>query len=214
LPEAERNAAVAALDDTARAGAAALLYAGLQPTPKLRTYIFEWQPFLVRAVELGLVRDDETAAAAASLIVGAAVKPTDVGNCLLAAATYIDDQQWQESTAHELNLAHMEFTNERVSRDYGVMLRVSGVADPLHDPRLVTLVRKTLAYRKARGIIISLPEGRLSVQIGGHLYAKLDGIRYESVEPITLDDLSLLEWNGAGLGALLPKPVEHTSGTY
>lgn len=211
LSEADRDAAVVALDDATRAGAAALLYVGLRPTTNWRANIFDWQTFLLPALELAVVRDDAVAAAAASLIVGAEVTAMDVADRLLWVALYMDDQQWGPAIARELNLTKVELTADNVIRNFGVTLRVSGLTDPLGDSRLVTLVRKALEYRKATGAVITLPEGRVSVELGEQVYAKLDGVQFESAQTITVERMRLLEANGAGLRALLPSTGERVA---
>ncbi len=211
LPEGERHAAITALDDLTRAGTAALLYVGLRNTANWRGHIFDWQAFLLPALDLGIVLDDAAAAAAASLIVGGAVTVTDVSDRLLWAALYMDDQQWGPTMARELNLTKVELTTDNFNENFGVTMRVSGLTDPLGDPRLVTLARKAFEYRKATGGVITLPEGRVSVQLGERVYAKLEGIQFESSQTVTVEGMKLLEANGAGFRALHATTTERAA---
>ena len=90
---------------------------------------------------------------------------------------------------------------------------VYGSGDHLRDPRLVTLAREALQYRRTQGVVLLLPTEdperwrpgilsprRLIVQLGEPLYASA-GRTTESKEPVTADLIASLERSGAGPGS-------------
>jgi hypothetical protein len=212
LSDEERAAAISSVTNEARQFAAALIYCGLRPEADFRNHIFEWQPFLKQGQELGVIAGGgDIENTVRRLIEGGmnadgprstTTKETIVQR-LTWAESYMDDQYWCQKTARELGLDAISFSTKEVNALYPVVLEVNGIVDPLHDHRVVTLMRQTLEYRQVQGIVIMLPAGRISVRIDDYCYAQIQGLILESNQRVTLPTLISLEEAGSGLGFLM-----------
>jgi hypothetical protein len=220
VSEDDRIKALRAITDDMRQMAAALLYAGLRPEMKPHNHVFVWQPFLIAAKALGVIAvGSETANFVASLLaatpsgLSTRVSPTahEISKQLTWAETYINDQRWCSVLAQELGFKSIEFAHEQVSPAFDAVLKVDADIRPLSDPRLVTLIRKAIEYRRVSGIIFLLPQGRISVQLNGYVFARIEGGEYESTPRITFDQLAALERSGRSLDALVTETSREVS---
>jgi hypothetical protein len=105
ISDDERDRALSLLPANARSLAAALVYSCLRPGVSWRERVFDWQAFLVPALEQGLVVGDERATEAVGRITQEQLSPGAVDQRLHWAATYIDEPHWCERTAHRLGFA-------------------------------------------------------------------------------------------------------------
>jgi HKD family nuclease len=201
--DSERAHAMASLDPAAPALAAALVYAALRPSGPWGEHVFDWQWFLVPGLDLGVIAVGPETPGLVYTFVESTMSEQEVEERLNWAANYIDDRQWCIVMQRELGLQKVELTAEKVSSLYGVTLTATGIADPLADPRLVTLVRAALEYRRRSGAIVTLPAGRISVRLDDHVYARFGREMYESRQPVTRALIERLETNGAGWGAIV-----------
>jgi hypothetical protein len=180
--------------------AAAIAYRSLYRA-KPETF-FAWQPFLLPALEWGVMEPDERAAALAEEWLGGIVTAESMGTALHTAATYIDDEHWCAQAATEWGLRSIELKrsgNPHVPWD----LIVAGASSLLHDPRLVGLVGAALAYRHTSAIRARLDGDLLVVAIGRTIIGHAGDKGFESELPLFREDLDELISAGAGFGTLL-----------
>ncbi len=207
LTDVQRAEALKALRPEARSVAAAVAYAALVPIwqgqSSAREQVFTWQPFVVPGREWGVFAGDEAAARLAGVFVGKAVPVEDVANRLEWAACYIDDPHWCLAVQRELGLRKVSIRADQQHPLYDITIEVQGVADSLGDARLVALMQRALDYRHGRGIVLRLPDGRLSVHLGDLAYARFGPRDFAAKEPITRERLAEMQAKGAGWGAVL-----------
>jgi hypothetical protein len=199
----ERARALALLPPSARSLAAALAYSFLRAAAAWRERVFDWQAFLVPALDHGLVVGDEQAAEAVGRMTGERPSAAAVGQRLHWAATYIDEPHWCERTARQLGFTSVGFVKSDVSRYFPVRLTVRGEPAALGATALVSVILRALAFRRCDRLTLDLTGGRLSVTLGDLAYAEVDGVSWESREPITAELLAQLEQLGLPLTTVL-----------
>jgi hypothetical protein len=200
LLEKERDQALTLLREAgAPEMAAAHLYALLHPDSRWERVAFDWQPVLRPALELGIVRPGEGSEELVEDLVGRPGTPAQVGEHLERIATYMNDERWCQVVEEELELADVKLTWDRANRNYPLTLSVDGIRDPLRDTRLLTLVRRALAYRHPEGVVVKPATGdTVSFRQGGPAFALIGGTEFESHNVITLEHIGNLEMRGAG----------------
>ena len=201
LDEALRENAITSLRECgATSMAAAIAYCSLYRA-KPATF-FSWQPFLVPALDWGVMEPDERAAALAREWLGVTVTAESMGTALQTAATYIDDEHWCAQAAAKWGLRTVELKrsgNPHVFWD----LIVAGASSLLHDPRIVGLVGAALAYRHTSAIRVRVDGDLLVVAIGRTIIGHAGDKGFESELPLFREDLDELISAGAGFGTLL-----------
>lgn len=203
LDDVERQRALAALPLEARLLASGLLYAALRPTAPWREYLFEWQPSVVAGLELGVFEVAAATPAFVARLVAEEPSATEIEKRLIWAAEYIDDEHWCLKQQRDLDLRRVVLTKESFNPRYGITLAVEGVERGLDDARLVPLVRQALEYRKVDGAIMEVGATRLSVLLGDHAWARIDGQDYQSRYPIDGERLREFEQRGASWASVL-----------
>ena len=207
VSEDERRQILTSLDPALFPMAAALAYYVLRSSAPWHDSVFEWQAFLKPGLSLGLIRPDEDATVWVEELTAEQVPADDVAGRITWATEYMDDARWSELAQRQLGFSAVTFTQATVHGRFGVTIEVAGeVPDPLGDPRLVTLVRRVLAYRKVRGTVVffaEAPDDRLSVNLGSSAVARVEHTIYRSREPVTDDTLAALEDQDAGWSAVL-----------
>jgi hypothetical protein len=204
LDQETQQRVVATLNADVRGLAAALAYCALAPTTKWSSYIFDWQPFLILGLQDNLITANTIAQEFVTRASGKTVSTREIDERLYWAAFYENDQHWCERLKEDFDLEKVEFSLDRMATGIGGHLVVEGMSDPLNDPRLVILVRKLLNYKRANHVVISLPQGRLSIELSRPLLGKVAGSYIESDAPITRELIQRLETSGSGWSAMLP----------
>jgi hypothetical protein len=214
LAEEDRAAALTALRQDARATAAGLVYAVLQPAwlgAGGREQLFSWQPSLVPALEWGVLDFDEDAAGLAARLTGRFVTVAELRSRLAWAARFIDDAHWCMVLQRELDLQRIAIKTEGIHSQFDITLEMEGLAVGLQDPRLVSLVERALEYRRCRSAIVRFPEGVLSVKLGRFAYARLGRRDFVSEEPVTDALLGRMAAAGAGWSSVLAEEARAAS---
>jgi hypothetical protein len=203
ISDDERARALSLLPANARSLAAALIYSCLRPNVPWRERVFDWQAFLIPALEHGLLVGDERAAEAVGRMTEEQPSPALVDQRLHWAASYIDEPHWCERTAYQLGFASVSFVKGDVNRHFPVRLAVRGEPATLEAAALVSMIRRALTFRRCDRLMLDLTGGRLSIALGDMAYAQVDGISWESREPISAQTLQQLEELGLPLATVL-----------
>lgn len=131
----------------------ALCWLSIRPGPNHRRRVVEWQPYLRAAFDWDLVDVDSTTAeflASAGFDISAA----EIEDDLLRSLEFIDDELWCERTTQALGLGDLALEASASEQEVSLRLRVAGVADPLHDPRLPSLIVAACQYRSAEAVAL------------------------------------------------------------
>jgi hypothetical protein len=205
LPDEERQRALERLSTEARALGAALVYSALRPGATWREHVFEWQPALVAGLDLGVFEVTAKSREVVRRLTKKDVSEDDIRKRLDYAATYLDDEHWAANQERDLGFELVRLTNVGFKRqDFGITLQVSGDGAALNEPRLVSLVRQALAYRKTKGAVILVGDTiRLAVKLGEPIWAKSGEQTLCTLDPVDLDVLANLERQGVSFDAVL-----------
>jgi len=183
----------------AEAMAAALIYAILQPESHWEQVAFEWQPMLVQAITLGVIAAGEGSPELLEAMSLPTRTPQQIDAHLQRVMTYMNDNRWCAIIEKDLALDRVKLDWNNTNQVYPLTVVVDGILDTLNDPRLVSLVRRALTYRKPEGIMVQIANGdRLSFRRGGIAYARVAQQQFESYDAITDDLMSMLEDLNAG----------------
>ena len=205
IDQADREAALDGLPDDARSLASALVYVALRPGSKWQSHVFGWQTFLVPGIELGVFRADQGCDAAVERLAGLHVSISAIEDRLLELADYVDDAHWCAQIQKELELDSVVFQAATFAPPFTLALAVRGISDPLLDPRLVALVRRTFQYKRVPGLVVIGPDWRLSVADGRSAHVRIrTNPSLESTGRITTSYLATLEQQRLGLGDIFP----------
>jgi hypothetical protein len=202
-----RRRVIAVLSGEPAQVAAALAYCAFQPGARWVDYIFDWQPSLLVGIEDGIMVVGPDAARLVTGITGTPCSEKAIDERLYTTAFYENDQHWCDALRQEMGLNSVAFSKESMVQSVGAHLQVSGVDDPLHDPRLVILVRRLLTYRRTRHVVVSFSKGRLVAKIGDQMFIRFGTNTLESEQPLTESTLSSLEGTGSGWAGMSPAQV-------
>lgn len=217
---------MARLDDSARELGAALVYAAMPPASSWQSHVFEWQPTIVAAIENGVISAGERSVEALDAFINAPGADRALGNVtpskekiddhLQLLATFINDEQWCLLQEQELGLTDVQLlrnTDAAQARIWPWRVTVEGVAKLRVDPRIVSLVLRTLVYKQVSGVIIQTKERaegddkpqRLTLSLSSEeSIFSLDGHDEHMLpESITLQRLRRLESAGQGFMEIL-----------
>jgi hypothetical protein len=129
--------------------------------------------------------------------------PAAVDQRLQWAAAYLDEPHWCERTARQLGFASVDFVKDKINPYFPVHLAVRGEPATLEAAALVSVVRRALMFRRYHRLMLDLTGGRLSITLGDMAYAQVDGVSWESREPISTQTLQQLEELGLPLATVL-----------
>ena len=199
----ERTSALRRLPPEATVLGGALAYASLAPAQEWRLVIFGWQPFLVPALDLGVVEIGNATPTLVQRLLPNAKKATQesIEERILWACEYTDDEHWCVKQERELGLNDVVLTREGFNPRFGITLAARTVG--LGDARLVALVRQALIYRKVDGAVVEFSNGRLAIQLGEPIHAAVNGTAYSSSEAIDERRLADLERSGVDFARIL-----------
>jgi hypothetical protein len=150
-----------------------------------------------------LLVGDECAAEAVGRMTQEQPSPAAVDQRLHWAAAYIDEPHWCERTARQLGFASISFVKGDVNWHFPVRLAVHGEPATLEAAALVSVIRRALTFRRCDRLMLDLTGGRLSIALGDMAYAQVDGVSWESREPISAQTLQQLEELGLPIATVL-----------
>lgn len=131
----------------------ALCWLAIRPGADWRERLVHWKAPISAALNRGLLDDTPAASDYVSIITGRAVAPGQLTEDFLHAIEFMDDCLWCKQTAAQLQLDSLDLDAGTAGPD-SVKALVSGVADPLHDPRLVRLVVAVRSYRRVDAVAV------------------------------------------------------------
>jgi hypothetical protein len=202
LADEDREAALARLPPEARLLAGGLCYALLRRDAEWREIIFRVQPFLIEAIELGVVEVGAQSPKLVKRLVGEKVSPQAIEDRLLYACDYTDDEHWCARQERELGFARVLLTHRDFRRDkFAITLAVEGAS--LEDARLVSLVRQALAYRNAEGVVVEIGDTRLAVHLDEPVAARVNDAMRLSREQMSAQRLVDAERHGVSFASML-----------
>lgn len=179
--------------------AAALAFTCLRVHDPARA--FAWQPFLIPGLEWG-VFDSQSAAALVPTLCDRTPSEGQVTERLVQVAAYTDDAHW--CAAHERLLGLKEVRLAKVNNElYPLEVEIVGARGVLADPRVVTLAREALAYKRAPGLRIRAAGDLLTLSVGKPLYGYVGDKPVASIRSVRTETITHLETLGAGFGHLL-----------
>jgi hypothetical protein len=200
LSDEERGDALEALAAGQGPGlAAGLAYLALRNSSA--TSFFDWQPALVPGLDWGVL---QAGAGSAELIASTSqLRPTapEIQGRLEMVAHYIDDEHWCARAAGELGFERITLSPSG-NKFYPVGVQAAGAGQLLTDPRLTTLVREVLTYRREPGLRLTTAGDVLAIAIGQPMYGHIDGRDIATTDLVSLTVLSELEAAGRALGQL------------
>jgi len=212
IDQSDREAALARTPDDARSLASALVYVALKPGSSWQSRVFSWQTFLVPGIELGVFQAVHDCDAAIERLAGIQVSTSAAEDRLLELAVYVDDAHWRARVQRELELDSVTFQAVNFAPPFTLALAVRGISDPLLDPRLVALVRRTFQYKRVPGLVILGPDWRVSVADGEPVRVRWQtGVKLESSGKITMSYLTSLDQQRLGLSDIFAGNQEAAS---
>ncbi len=193
IDQSDREVALARTPNDARSLASALVYVALRPNSHWQSRVFDWQAFLVPGIELGVFQAAHGCDAAIERLAGIQVSTTAIEDRLL-------------------ELGSVAFQAAGFASPFNLALAVSGISDPLLDPRLVALVRRTFQYKRVPGLVVIGYDWRVSVADGEPAYVRLPtGAILKSMRKITMSYLTSLDQQRLGLGDIFAVGQEAVS---
>lgn len=182
--------------------AAAMAFCALTQ-PKWREFVYEWQYFM----KLGLEEDVFAAGDLAMAFVEAETHESTTSESILellaGRATYVDDETWGRQIAETMGLSRVRLSPAIGFNDVDLMLEIEGVPEPDSDPRLVSLARRALEFKRSGNVLISAADQRYLLRLGEKAVMRVNRVTRTSIEPIDLDRLYAVEEQGGNLSDLL-----------
>lgn len=142
---------------------------------------------------------------------GTASDPDRITERLRYVSAYEDDAHWGERRAQQLGLDEVRIGMSGHPL-YPVELVVDSQVHVLNDPRLVSLVREAMAYRREQGIRLRVGDDILTLALGQPVYGRIGGVQIESVRSLDADWLEEIEASGTRLPSSCSpstRPLEH-----
>jgi hypothetical protein len=191
---------------------AALSWLVVQPGSNYRGRVVTFQPVLDAALAHGLLDPTDMTARYLSVVTGHEVTRRHVDDQILTAVEFIDDDLWCARARQELGLNLLRLKAPPGAVGIQVRLDVSGIAEPLFDPRVPSLVTAARHYRRCDGVAVyALDAGWRLVFSAGETIAykpSLVAAPVESTAPLTDDALLGLVATGGVLADLFPAELQ------
>jgi hypothetical protein len=152
---------------------------------------FAWQPFLIPGLEWGVFEPTARSVELVPVLSNFAPSESQITERLRWVASYTDDEHWCAQQAAELGLERLQLTRIN-SPHYPWDLIISGEVELLRDPRVVSLVRQAMAYKRAQGLRIRSGHDLITVASGRPLYGQVNHREIDSdavIRPLLLDRL-------------------------
>jgi HKD family nuclease len=174
---------------------AVLLYDALRPERRDRIrLVLQWQTLLIPALAYGVVEPLQKEFLAE----------------LQWVAEFVDEAGWCQRIKHHYGV-EVEFSDkrEKLGPGYEFTLSIKGLQGLLTDPRAPQIVASLLKFRPCTGFVLALTgsEDRISFRDGGHVSAKVGGVRLKSPTTIEVARLAALP-QGASLSVLFDRTAD------
>lgn len=206
LDRADRDVAaevLASISDDARDLGAGLAFCALHNELPWKSYVYEWQPFLIRGIDDAVFRPGLRAVNLALGLWAGDWSKSEIERALHDRASWIDDETWGRRLAAELDLASIHLVRQAGHKGVSTVVDVRGLVDPWRDPRLITVARRAMAFRSSNHVLIRTGTGNFLVRLGEVLRAVIDGKTRESIVPIDAQRLAGVERQHGTLDELL-----------
>ncbi len=212
LTSAEGAAARQAMPQWLPEASAALTWLLIRPGPDRRSRVVAFQPVLTAALGHGLIQPTDLTASYLSAVTGQQVRRDRIDEDLLVAESFVDDHLWCARTAEELGVARLRLEASPGAGAVRVRLFVTGIADPMLDPRLPRLLSAVRQYRRGAGVALFDADGgwrRLALVEGAPAtYLPARGAPdLQSFRPVDDAALSVLAAQGQVLADVFPNPA-------
>lgn len=199
-----RDAVVADVSDDTRHLAAGLAYVALHNDMPWADYVYDWQPFLQRGVELGLFAPGALSSdLAAALLEVEAPASAAIEDVLLHRADWVDDKTWGKRMAAELGLQRVAIRPHAGYKNVDLVLHAEGLSNAARDGRTVVLARRAMNLKHSDHVLIEAGSERILLRLGEYARARVDGQTRRSVMPIDGERLWAVETQGGSLAELL-----------
>lgn len=169
---------------------AALCWLAIRPGTKRRDRIVQWQPVFKAALDWGLLEEIDENTAEVLVASGHLVTADRVETDLLETIVFIDDELWCKQQTAELDLTNLtlESNNESTLR-----LHISGIGNPLSDPRVPVLIVSICQYQNPdRVSIFSIDlDWRLSLRTGEPIYFQVSSSAREQAESSPIESTTI-----------------------
>ncbi|MEJ7772661.1 MAG: hypothetical protein WKF51_12230, partial [Geodermatophilaceae bacterium] len=179
--------------------AAGIAYCALAPVGWL-TFIYEWQPFLVRGIEQGLFVGGELACAFAAAVGDEDVTAQQIEDLLLQRAGYVDDETWGRRTAAEMGFTSVRLIRNAGYRNVDLVVAVDGMHDPARDPKTIALARRVMALKKSDHVLVQAGDERYLLRLGALARARIG----DQTQALGEHPYDRRRWRVALGGAVLP----------
>lgn len=206
LDRAEPDLAAEVLDaigSDARQLGAGLAYCAVAPDLPWARWIYEWQSFLVRGLERGIFASGPLAEDLVEGIRGTGTTSHEIENVLRDRAEWTDDGTWGDRLANELGLTSVQLVRRAGFKGVSTVVRAAGMTEPSRDPRLVSLARRTMAFKKSDHVLVEAGDERFLLRLGEICRARVGNETRTSIAPIDRDRLAAVEQQHGTLAELL-----------
>jgi len=131
-----------------------LCWLAIRPGDDRRSRVIGWQPALQASWDHGLINDTPEVIDAASTVMGLPIQAGRIGDDIVEALEFIDDDMWCERTADSLGIAKVRIAALAPEQAIQVVLHVSGISDGLQDSRLPALIAAIRDYRSVDRVAV------------------------------------------------------------
>lgn len=197
------NELVAAVSSDARQIAGALAYCALHGEFGWSTWIYGWQPFLVRGLDLKVIGPGPLASDLVEAMIDVRVTDDELVSAIAARATWTDEVTWGDRLASELNIARVRLVKNAQFRNVTTVVHVDGLAVPTADARLIIVARRAMTFTSSNHVLLICGEQRFLIRLGDYCRALVDARPRTSVTSIDGERLAAVELQGGTLSDLL-----------
>lgn len=198
---------LASLREDSRQIGAALAYCALHGDLAWSTWIYAWQPFLTRGLDLDVLRPGPLATDLVEAICDE--RPTAEGllSTIRARATWIDETTWGDRLASELAVDRVRLVNNAGFRNVDTVVSVDGLAAPAADSRLIVIARRTMTFKNSSHVLLIAGDQRFLIRLGDRCRARINSEPRTSVTVIDAERLAAVELQRGTLSDLLGQPA-------
>jgi hypothetical protein len=184
VEEDEARIIVQSIKSDTRELASGLAAAALAANREWKTFIYDWQPFLVKGLSLSVFSFGDFAVDVASSLGADVASPSDVEALLRSRSTYVDDEEWGKRMTREFGFRRVAIIPHASFKGVDVAVSISGIDDPAHDNRLVAIARRALMFKGASNVLLDVDGERYLIRLGVPLMARIDGDTRRGQVPI------------------------------
>ena len=191
------------LTEGARELAAALAYCALHRDVPWAGWIYDWQPFLVRGLELDIFRPGPLSIDVIEDIWAERPAVASVAETLVARAAWTDDATWGIRLAKELAISSIRLVSSAGYNRVDAAVEVGSLPAAAQDPRLITIARRVMAFKKTDHVLMVVGRERFLIRVGERCVAKINDAIHTSIHVIDDERLVAVERQQGNLADLL-----------